>query len=882
MDILTDMLRRISTFVMQHKTMLLVLCAIVIFKNILVKWAIEYVCPITSSVPNNNIWVMICVLVAITIVYLTQYQWFQSERECFVSRNWTLFFLFGAYLVFRLNHRLQFHGFAGGVLSYTDYGWIWVAAIEFFLARKRILANCDTKKITVTSTPFLSDTPVADNQMNRKRYAIQLVDKILASQKGSNIRSNSQAFTILINEHYGAGKTSFFMQLQELAEDRGIDVCWFKPWLYEDNTTLMVNFFRVIKEKLGAGDKPLLKMLNRYVQILSSVEGYRLFSALQWEESSIETQFTNIKTKLQAKERPIVVLVDDVDRLEGDEMLKMLQMIRNMADFPNLYYIVAGDKNAMVNRLLEKKISEPEEFLKKFFNLEICFPADDNSMEKIFREGIETLLDHYGIDSGEVWEFIQVLQYKNHIFSNIRDWKRFLNALDYALANLQANNDEMLKEVAIRDLVGVCLIQCIDTDIYHLLRDSNEYILRYDSSLERYFLKDGIEKALEYNSNKRKAAVEYDTDDALVVDTGTLTMEHPRLLADEVINRSKLQKIDIIGEILRLLFPTSWDAHSQIGICFRTEFHKYFAATYKENEISNAEIIGIMKAPDDEFSSAARKIIGTPRVTAFIHKINWYVATQIYPRKEVLIRILWVMENHFDAIATPRDDKNIFFGQNYEMAALNVFLKRASETEEQLNMEWQSIYKWLVMTSDYDNRIRILLMLSENTAESGKYIYNEWSALYDCAQSSNLHYINNVWKNNKYSPEVYGRIADYRQIMKNFRNGTYTSEQILTLLSKTRYIKYFFYHLLEYSKNTLNWNTNFIDCVIGAEHAFAFDDSKWFSLVPKEWEEDFKNRKMKGRITVEDIENSAYLRSALQYWQKQEQNSSKRKKEKEE
>ena len=39
-------------------------------------------------------------------------------------------------------------------------------------------------------------------------------------------------------------------------------------------------------------------------------------------------------------------------------MLKMLQMIRNMADFPNMYYIVAGDKKAMTNRLLEKKISE--------------------------------------------------------------------------------------------------------------------------------------------------------------------------------------------------------------------------------------------------------------------------------------------------------------------------------------------------------------------------------------------------------------------------------------------------------------------------------------------------------------------------------------------
>lgn len=874
MDKNNEIIEGIIAYIMQHKTMLLMLCVIVVFKNKIVDWAMDYICPITESIPSNNIWVLLCVLVAISIVYLTQYQWLKSERECFVSRNWTLFFLFCAYLMFRLDNRLQFMGVGDSVLSYTDYGWILVGVIEFFLVRERMLANCDAKQIVITSTPFLSDTPVADNQMDRKRYAVQLVDKILASQKESNTQSDSQAFSILINEHYGAGKTSFFMQVQELAEDRGIDVCWFKPWLYEDHSTLMVNFFRVIKEKLGAGDRPLLKMLDHYVQILSSINGYKLFSALRIEELSIETQFANIKVKLQKKGRPIIVLIDDVDRLEGDEMLNMLQMIRNMADFPNLYYIIAGDKSAMTNRLLEKKISEPEEFLKKFFNLEICFPADDNSMLKIFKNGLGTLLSHYHIESRETWDYIHLLQNRNHIFSNIRDWKRFLNALDYALANLQASKDDMLKEVAILDLVGVCLIQCVDTGIYHMLRDTNEYILKYNPSLERYFIKKGIEQALEYNSQRRTAATDYATDDISVVHTGTLSMDHPILLANEVISRSKLQRIDVIGDILKQLFPNSWNAHSQIGICFRTEYHKYFAATYRESEVSNAEIIGIMEASQEEFPSAVRKIINSPRVTAFIHKIDWYVTTQIYSRKEVLKRVLWVMDNHFNSIATSRDkkEKNIFFGQNYERAALNIFLKRATETEEQCAKEWKSIYYWLVTTSDYDNRIRILTMLSDNTKEGGEYIYNGVSALYDCAQSSVGYYIYKVWQKDKYSPEVYSRIADYRQIMKNLRNEGYVSEQVLNLLNKTRYIKYFFYHLLEYSKNTLKWNTDFIDCVIGAEHAFAFEDSQWFSLVPKEWENDFRNRKMKGRIAADDIKTSSYLRAALHFWQKQEQN----------
>lgn len=51
-------LERISSFVMQHKTLLLVLCVIVVFRNILIEWTIKFVCPITSHVPENNIWVM--------------------------------------------------------------------------------------------------------------------------------------------------------------------------------------------------------------------------------------------------------------------------------------------------------------------------------------------------------------------------------------------------------------------------------------------------------------------------------------------------------------------------------------------------------------------------------------------------------------------------------------------------------------------------------------------------------------------------------------------------------------------------------------------------------------------------------------------------------
>ena len=151
--------------------MLVILCCAGVLKEKIKEWILEYVCPITSCVHDDNILAMICILVGVGIIYLIQYSWLKNERENIVSRNWTLFLLFAVYLIFRTDDDFYFNGIRGSVFGYIDYAWIAISIIEFFLFRRRLLKNCDAQSIKTGSQPFLADTPTYDDHMGRGRYA---------------------------------------------------------------------------------------------------------------------------------------------------------------------------------------------------------------------------------------------------------------------------------------------------------------------------------------------------------------------------------------------------------------------------------------------------------------------------------------------------------------------------------------------------------------------------------------------------------------------------------------------------------------------------------------------------------------------------------------
>lgn len=867
---------KLLKFILQHKWQLLSLAAVIIFQGKIVVWITEYICPITRYVEKDSWVVLFTILATVMILYAISYRRIMDEREKLVSRYLTIIWLLLVYLFFRIDDYFEYYGIGNIPLSYIDYVWILVLIIEIVLCIRRNKLNEPTDDSTSEAYPFFMDTPIDKDEMGRGRYAKQLIDKIIATNKNQNKSKNEKiegAFTILLNEHYGVGKTSFMLQLQNIAEDKGLDVCWFKPWLYDDNSSLIVNLIHVLQEKLGEGDRPLSNMLDRYARVLSSVEKYEWVSVFQHDTTSIETQFEEIKEKLHEMKLPIIVLIDDVDRLQSEELMRMLQMVRNMADFPFMYYIIAGDKSAIMNRLREAQIAEPYEYLKKFFNLEICFPGVDDQVEHELEKHIMEIQRRYKIEGNEIVEFIRNLPYKNELFANIRDVKRYVNLLDFDIANIYRK--ELLEEVCLRDVAGLCIIQSLDTEFYQLLRDHNDYILHYPTEINKFYVKEGFKKALDYSTNIREAASRYGAADASVAQSGNMTLETPILPIGEVLKRSQVNTIEIIIDILYRLFPDSKEAHSRIGICYPTEYYKYFSATYKKTEITNAEIIGLMNASEAEYSEKIQTIVADNRILAYIHKVEWYVNSQEYQRLVVLEKILKAFDKHYREERKKQENAaDTLFESYYNSIAIDLFKKRDSETEEQRSEEWGKIYKWLTNSKNYSYRILILQTLIVQESDVNRFIFESRDVLRDCIHASANQYITQVWSRDKYNQQVYGRLDAYRKLCKRVALKDFVSKMILDTLMQYKSKKYFLYHLVEPYKDGLKWNNRFMECVLGNLHVRVFREPMWQELLPKEWLQEFTGFARENVVRVEEFERSSYLQAALHYWQSQKKRES--------
>lgn len=850
----------------QHRVLLLTISVLCVFRGAFVVWIKELICPITSKVTENDIWVLIAIVGSIMVVHLINSKRLWRERKIVVSRLWTLGLLYVGYRIFQQSGEFVFIGLETSRFSYVDTAWLVIAGIELLWMIKRIAARYIPKDEKSGSKPFLFDTPVADDELKREKYAEEVIKKI----KGGTAErdgENNGAFAILLNEHYGAGKTSFMLQLEKFAKEYRIDVCWFKPWMYEEEKSLILNFVRVLQERLGVGDSALQLMLWRYANVLANIDGYKMFSFLRWEEKSIETQFVDIKLALQRKRCPIMVLIDDVDRLQSEELLRMLQMVRNMGDFPYIYYVIAGDKQAMQNRLHEAGISEPDEYLKKFFNFELNFPADDMQKITILRNGITEIFKRYEQNPEQVLDYIGQLKYKDEIFANIRDIKRYLNILDFMLCNLREN--DMMSEVYLRDVVGICMIQYLDTEFYQTLRDHNEYILTCEHSI--YHVKDDFAESFANREDKKiieaVARQIIGKQDNKENDSYKIELKENVKSNYDLVRWAKPTKMEIMGELLGDMFPKNTAAPSKNCICYKTEYYKYFSMTYKGTELSNAEVIGIMEKKEKAFKIEVQKICDDKKIEAFRHKMLWYMQTQPYNRKEALMRVFEAFDiDNVSREFTDAEQQITLFKSHYGSIVWALFRRRETETKEEGRIEWRKLKRWLVQGAQYKRRIFTLYMLHADIPNRDAYIFESSEAVNKCIQDSMTQFVRNAWAEDMYNPKYITYLGLYKGIEWETELCVYHA--VMDLPSKEEFL----FHITEYvpSSSYVQWNEAFISNVLSGHHSFDQKESSWLNIVPDKWQTDVKRLNMNHLLTVDTINHNMFLKCATHYWREKE------------
>ena len=402
--------------------------------------------------------------------------------------------------------------FAGEIFSIWGCVWNWmrchvgmpcvvvivlIAIIAFFVELLYTCYPCTKKKRVdgdnkQPQDTFLYDIPTSVDKLGRENSARLLVEKILDTFYYQDTRPAKieSSFVIHIGENYGMGKTSFLLLMEKALRKQKRDYIFmdFKAWLCDNEQSILKEFFQQFKETLYPHAHELNDDINNYLKLLLSsisvnmpVSGVsisingNLFT--QRAHGTLKSLHDGISKSLQDIDCPVIITVDDVDRLRQEELMMVLKIIRDTADFPNVFYIVAADSDFLTEALTNMGINSPAQYLEKFFNMEYLLPANEDVAYNFLIKKLEKRYksDWMGSDERDaLMAKIEGIDHLRDAFKTLRQVKRFLNEYFLTLDLIGRSQTEKLDSF---NLFLLSLVKYFCPELYLLLRDDFNMLL---------------------------------------------------------------------------------------------------------------------------------------------------------------------------------------------------------------------------------------------------------------------------------------------------------------------------------------------------------------------------------------------------------------------
>ena len=267
--------------------------------------------------------------------------------------------------------------------------------------------------------------------LERNQSAKSIIDKLLETN------TVNSSFTYGIDAPWGSGKTSFINLMKNHLElYKRIIIVDFNPWLYATEKDLVTAFFDELSKTLKPYDTSLAKNLIDYSKLLSAfnITETKMISSLmeltQHDDDSLQEKKQQISDTIKRIKRKITVFIDDLDRLESNEILEMMKLIRNVSDFPYMYIIAAYDKSYVVRCLNAKMKFGATDYIEKIFEHEhILAPCSNESLRRELANQLGTH-DRASFLTPELKTYIMDHNNKAlNALSNLRDIYRLSNSI---------------------------------------------------------------------------------------------------------------------------------------------------------------------------------------------------------------------------------------------------------------------------------------------------------------------------------------------------------------------------------------------------------------------------------------------------------------------
>lgn len=357
-----------------------------------------------------------------------------------------------------------------------------------------------------------------------------------------------------------------------------------------------------------------------------------------------------LKESIRDVNIPIVVYIDDVDRLEKEELMTLLRLIRDTADFPNMFYILAADEDYLIKTLEQAGFKNPSSFIKKFINYNFKLPADENAIEKILRGELTKVLSTYllSTESGisisgnesnndEAVNIVnQILKIDNvlDVFDNPRNIYRIINSYSFMLDSFKANRNHLIVNCV--DLFILCLIQNINPKVFEILRNSYGTLLNYSKG--RFVLKKEYKNLFPTRANEE---LQKKLQKGVTNNQEKKEYERNFLSYNKIIETERPTRDQLTSAFLTFLFGDGIGYRKSNRICLIDNYFSYFSAHKKSTEISTSECTFIMSLQTEEFMEHLETLFNCNQKDSFEMRVP-YVAEKFKRNKSKFLQYVFI------------------------------------------------------------------------------------------------------------------------------------------------------------------------------------------------------------------------------------------------
>lgn len=205
---------------------------------------------------------------------------------------------------------------------------------------------------------------------------------------------------------WGSGKTSILNLLRKRLDEAGYAVVSLDLWSYREPDRLVRAYFSHLEEALGeaarlSGARRSLLRLGMGLADIGEgwVSKILKLGLSKIDHDSVESIREELRVRLREQDRPVVILVDDLDRLEAEELQAVLRAIRLVSDLPNLVHVLAYDRRQLSLALFpeDKEGERARDYLGKIINVEMAIGAPSEELAaRLLERSLKPLLEAVG------------------------------------------------------------------------------------------------------------------------------------------------------------------------------------------------------------------------------------------------------------------------------------------------------------------------------------------------------------------------------------------------------------------------------------------------------------------------------------------------------